>query len=58
MSKSELQTINQQNKLALWSEQIADCRGSGQTVSQWCAASTLVIALLVIRLTHQSVSRI
>ena len=38
MSKSGSQTINQQNKLALWSEQIADCRSSGQTVSQWCAA--------------------
>lgn len=38
MSKTGLQTINQQNKLALWSDQIAACRNSGQTVSQWCAA--------------------
>ena len=38
MSKTGLQTINHQNNLALWSEQIADCRSSGQTVSQWCAA--------------------
>lgn len=41
MSKTGLQTINQQNKLALWSEQIADCRSGGQTVSQWCAAHGL-----------------
>ena len=38
MSKTGLQTINHQNNLALWSEQIADCRSSGQTVSQWCVA--------------------
>lgn len=37
MSKTGLQTINHQNNLALWSDQIADCRSSGQTVSQWCA---------------------
>lgn len=41
MSKTGLQTINHQNNLALWSEQIADCRSSGQTVSQWCAAHGL-----------------
>ena len=33
MSKTRLQTINHQNNLALWSEQIADCRSSGQTES-------------------------
>lgn len=41
MSKTGLQTINHQNNLALWSDQIADCRSSGQTVSQWCAAHGL-----------------
>lgn len=39
--KTELKTINHQNNLALWSDQIEDCRSSGQTVSQWCAAHGL-----------------
>ncbi len=32
----ELQTINQQNKLALWAERISACRDSGQGVKAWC----------------------
>ena len=38
MSKTGLQVMNQQSKLALWIEQIEDCRSSGQTVSEWCEA--------------------
>lgn len=38
VNKSGLQTINHQKKVALWSDQVADCRSSGQTVSEWCAA--------------------
>ncbi len=38
MSKTELQAINQRNSLALWSAKIEDCRNSGMTVAQWCAA--------------------
>ena len=32
----ELQTMNQQNKLALWAERISACRDSGQSVKAWC----------------------
>lgn len=32
----ELQTINQQNKLALWAGRIKECRSSDQNVKEWC----------------------
>ena len=32
----ELQTMNHQNKVALWAERISACRTSGQTVKSWC----------------------
>ncbi len=35
MSKG-LQTMNHKNQVAVWSERIAACRSSGQTVGQWC----------------------
>lgn len=31
--------MNQQSNMALWIEQIEDCRSSGQTVTEWCAAN-------------------
>lgn len=33
---NELQTLNTQNKLALWAGQISECRSSGQRVKDWC----------------------
>ena len=35
MSK-DLQTLNGQNKLALWAERISECRSSGMPVKAWC----------------------
>ena len=35
MSK-DLQTLNGQNKLALWARRISECRNSGQNVKTWC----------------------
>ena len=35
MSK-DLQTLNSQNKLALWAGRISECRNSGQSVKVWC----------------------
>ena len=35
MSK-DLQTFNEQNKLALWAGRISECRNSGQNVKTWC----------------------
>ena len=32
----DLQTMNQQNKLALWAGRISECRNSGQNVKVWC----------------------
>ncbi len=32
----ELQTMNQQDKLALWAGRISECRNSGQNVKDWC----------------------
>ena len=32
----ELQTVNQQNKLALWAGRISECRNSGMAVKTWC----------------------
>lgn len=34
-----LQTLNQQKKIAAWSERIAACRNSGDTVKVWCQAN-------------------
>ena len=33
----DLQTLNGQNKLALWAGRISECRNSGMTVKTWCA---------------------
>lgn len=33
---NELQTLNEQNKLALWAGRISECRDSGQRVKDWC----------------------
>lgn len=35
MSK-DLQTLNGQNKLAVWAGRISECRSSGQKVKVWC----------------------
>ena len=32
----ELQTLNGQNKLALWAGRISECHSSGQSVKTWC----------------------
>ena len=32
----DLQTLNGQNKLALWTGRISECRRSGQKVKVWC----------------------
>ena len=32
----DLQTMNQQNKLALWAGRISECRNSGMAVKAWC----------------------
>ena len=32
----DLQTLNSQNKLALWAGRISECRNSGQNVKAWC----------------------
>ena len=37
--RSELQTMNGQNKLALWAERVSDCRSSDQSVRDWCKAN-------------------
>ena len=33
---SELQTVNGQNKLALWAERVSACRSSDLSVIDWC----------------------
>ena len=33
---SELQTMNGQNKLALWAERVSACRSSALSVRAWC----------------------
>ena len=33
---NDLQTLNGQNKLALWAGRISECRSSGQKVKAWC----------------------
>ena len=35
MSK-DLQTLNSQNKLALWADRISECRNSRLSVKAWC----------------------
>ena len=37
----ELQTLNEQNKLALWAERVNACRNSGRTVKDWCKESNI-----------------
>ena len=36
---SELQTMNGQNKLALWADRVSACRSSDQSVRDWCKAN-------------------
>ena len=37
----DLQTLNGQNKLALWAGRISECRRSGQNVKTWCRENGL-----------------
>ena len=37
----ELQTLNGQNKLALWAGRISECRNSGQNVKTWCRENSI-----------------
>ena len=32
----ELRQLNEQNKLAIWTERVTECRNSGQSVLAWC----------------------
>lgn len=41
---TKLQTLNQQQKLMLWSERVTASRSSGQTVSSWCRENNVSIA--------------
>ena len=43
MEKS-LQTLNQQEKIAIWSERIAACRSSGISVRAWCEGNGISTA--------------
>ena len=40
MEKS-LQTLNRQEKVAVWSERIAACRSSGISVRAWCEGNCI-----------------
>lgn len=40
----ELQTVNHNNQIALWSEHVVACRNSGQTVAQWCKAEGIAVS--------------
>ena len=33
---TELQQLNEQNKLAMWAGRISECRNSGFSVKHWC----------------------
>ena len=33
---TELQQLNEQNKLSLWAARISECRNSGLSVKDWC----------------------
>ena len=37
----ELQTLNEQDKLALWAERVQACRSSGRTVKDWCKENAI-----------------
>ncbi|MFI3226579.1 MAG: IS66 family insertion sequence element accessory protein TnpB [Clostridia bacterium] len=39
-----LQMMNHSNKVAVWSERIATCRSSGQTVGQWCQEAGIPVS--------------
>ena len=39
-----LQTLNQQQKLTIWSQRISTSRSSGRTVSTWCAENGISTA--------------
>ena len=39
----ELQTLNGQNKLALWAGRISECRNSGQNVKTWCRVQIVTV---------------
>ena len=37
----DLQTLNSQNKLALWAGRISECRNSGMAVKTWCKENSI-----------------
>lgn len=39
-----LQTLNRQEKIAVWSERIAACRSSGISVRAWCEGNGISTA--------------
>ena len=41
---SGLQVYNEQNKLAQWAQTVAQCRGSGISVRQWCQENGINIS--------------
>ena len=41
-----LQTLNQEKKLAVWAERISACRNSGQGVKSWCLENHICEATL------------
>ena len=38
---TELQQLNEQNKLAMWAGRISECRNSGLTVKRWCKENSV-----------------
>ena len=34
--EQELQKLNADQRLAVWTQRIADCRSSGKSVKHWC----------------------
>lgn len=41
MAEQSLQTLNRQNRAALWATRIKECRESGMRVKDWCAEQGL-----------------
>lgn len=44
MSKSGLQSINEQNRISVWIKQVEECRQSGLSASSWCRENGIAIS--------------
>ena len=39
--EQNLKTLAAENRVALWTQRVSDCRGSGKSVKEWCVENSI-----------------